>query len=244
MEAITFWDKLLSPLPFLLWIPIVLAGVLAVLWAVDKWLFRKTDIIPEIRNGNVAMALVVVAIVWVVTSVFARATFGATAEYDRHFKRAAVTYFGSDYAWQQFKAQGMTESALRPRVCSSVGACGLMQIMPGTARELRVDPFRPRAAIWAALKYDRRLWRQFTDPRPAWDRLAFAYMSYNAGLGNVLKFQRRASADGNDPNRFGTLAPYVWDEPREYVERIGRWCARFGGWGCGAEPPGRERGRC
>ena len=70
---------------------------------------------------------------------------------------------------------------------------------------------------------------QTGDPRPPDDRLAFAFMSYNAGLGNVVDvFQVKARQAGADPNRFATIAPFAWPEPRQYVERIARWAARFG----------------
>ena len=236
-NTITFLDKLAAPLPFLVWIPLVLLGALATLWAVDRWVLTRWNIIPELRSGNVAVAVVVAAVVWAVVSIFSRAAFGQTAEYDAQFRRATVQHFGAAYDWRQFKAQAMTESALRPRVCSPVGACGLMQIMPATARDLGVDPFRPREAIEGGVRYMRWLWERWTAPRPEADRLAFAQISYNAGLGNALRFQRAAfDARPCDVNRYLCIEPHVWQEPRDYVRRIARWCARFGGWGCW--PPG------
>lgn len=230
---ITFLDKLLSPLPFLVWAPVVLLAALAALWAVDRFLLRRWDLVPAIRAGNVAAAIVVAVIVWAVVSIFARAAFGQTPAYDAQFRRWTAVHFAGAVDWRQFKAQAMTESALRPHVCSAAGACGLMQVMPATAAELGIDPFRPRQAIAGGIGYMRRLWRQWRAPRPPVERLAFAQVSYNAGLGNALRFQRRAAAArGCDANRYRCVEPLVWTEPRAYVRRIGRWCVRFGGWGC------------
>lgn len=232
METLTFADKFFSPLPWLPWIPVVLLGAFFILWLLDRWVFKKTDIIPQIRTGNIAMAMVVCIVIWAVVTIFGRAAFGQTAQYDHYFRRAGIHYFGSIVDWRKGKAQGMTESGLRRGVVSRVGACGLMQFMPKTARQFKIDCFRPREAIWAALRYDRQLWDQFRARRPLWDRWAFALMSYNAGLGNVLDWQRKAEARGANPNLFETLMPWIWKEPREYVLRAARWCARFGGWGC------------
>ena len=104
-----------------------------------------------------------------------------------------------------------------------------MQFMPGTAIGMGLtNRFDAKESIRLGIKYDRKLWRQWSAPRPAWDRLQFAFASYNAGLGYVLEFQRKAAAAGvANPNLWGDVAPFAWGEPREYIERIGRWCARF-----------------
>ena len=234
-NGIAFMDKLLSPLPFLAWIPVVLVGTLAAIWVIDRWVLTGWDIVPELRGGNIAVALVVCVLVWAVVSIFSRAAFGGGPhpDYDAQFRRWAVHYFGGGYDWRQFKAQAMTESAMRPRVCSAAGACGLMQIMPATARDLGIDPMRPRDAIEGGTRYMRRLWATWRAPRPSRDRLAFAQISYNAGLGNALGFQARAAGKGRcDANRYLCIEPDVWREPRDYVRRIARWCGRFGGAGC------------
>lgn len=227
MEPVGFMEKFLSPMAFLPWIPILLIAIILILWVIDKFVFRKFDIRPQLLKGNIAVAIVVVGVIWAITSIFSRAAFGST-EYDRIFRRATITYVGDKYDWRQFKAQGMTESRLNPHVCSSVGACGIMQFMPATARQFRIDPFRPREAIWAGIKYDMQLTRQWKAERPPWHRLALAFASYNAGLGNVLEFQRLAGG----ANLWNEIAPFAWKEPRQYIERIERWCIRYGGWGC------------
>jgi peptidoglycan DL-endopeptidase CwlO len=70
------------------------------------------------------------------------------------------------------------ESRYNPDARSPVGATGLMQFMPQTARDFGVDPLDPFQSIWAAGKYLRRLYDQFGD----WKH---ALAAYNWGPGNV-----------------------------------------------------------
>ena len=199
----------------------------------DRWIFPKVSFESSLNEGNLAVAVFLAALVLGIFLLMGRATAAPADRYDADFRKWARYHFGYTYPWQAFKAQGMTESNLDPKVCSQVGACGLMQFMPGTAAAMGLqDRFNARASIRRGIAYDRRLWRQFTEPRPAFDRLAFAFMAYNAGLGNVLKFQRRAQRNGADHRLFRAIRPYVWDEPGRYVERIERWCRRFGGRSC------------
>lgn len=74
-----------------------------------------------------------------------------------------------------------TESGYRPRAVSRTGAKGLMQLMPGTAREVGVhDPFDPGQNIMGGARYLRRLYDRFGS-------LRLAVAAYNAGPGNVKK---------------------------------------------------------
>ena len=75
-----------------------------------------------------------------------------------------------------------TESALKPHRISPAGAMGVMQLMPGTARELEVvDPFHPGQSLDGGARYLKRLWRRYGGNRC---RVAAAY---NAGPGRVPK---------------------------------------------------------
>lgn len=217
---------------------LVIAATVFFLRKVDRWAFPEVDFADALKQKNLAVGIFLAAIgAAFILGLFLLAGRATAAELDRYngaFRKWGRYHFGYAYDWQWFKAQGMTESGLNPEVCSHVGACGLMQFMPGTAAAMGLqDRFNARASIRAGIAYDRRLWRQFTAPRPPRDRLYFAFMSYNAGLGNVLAFQRAALAAGTDPNLFETLRPHVWPEPREYVLRIQRWHQRFVGkrWG-------------
>ena len=96
-------------------------------------------------------------------------------------------------AWQ--------ESRGRMSAVSVKGALGVMQLMPGTAAELGVDPSNLADNIRGGALYLRRQLDRFGS-------VPLALAAYNAGPGAVL--------------RYGGIPPYR--ETRDYVARImGRW---------------------
>lgn len=71
------------------------------------------------------------------------------------------------------------ESNFNPKAVSRKGARGLMQIMPDTARELRLDdPFSPKQNIAAGTKYLKQQLDSFGD-------IKLGLAAYNAGPGRV-----------------------------------------------------------
>lgn len=98
-------------------------------------------------------------------------------------------------------AVGRAESDLRPHQVSATGAMGLMQLMPGTARELRVrDPFDVEQSIDGGVRYLARLLRRYDGDR------ARAVAAYNAGPAAVAR----------------TGALDLPSETRAYLVRVGR----------------------
>ena len=74
------------------------------------------------------------------------------------------------------------ESAFNYRAVSSKGAQGLMQLMPATAKDLKVkDPFNPRENIYGGTKYIKWLLKRFDGDV----RLSLA--AYNAGPARIRK---------------------------------------------------------
>ncbi|MCZ4351484.1 lytic transglycosylase domain-containing protein [Roseovarius aestuarii] len=73
------------------------------------------------------------------------------------------------------------ESGWKPTALSHKGAIGLAQLMPDTAKVLRVDPHDPRQNLEGGARYLSMQYREFG----SW-RLALA--AYNAGPGAVKKY--------------------------------------------------------
>ena len=72
------------------------------------------------------------------------------------------------------------ESAWNPAAVSSKGAIGLAQLMPGTARLLKVDPRDPAQNLDGGARYLAQQYRRFGNWR-------HALAAYNAGPGAVEK---------------------------------------------------------
>ena len=93
-----------------------------------------------------------------------------------------------------------TESAFNPRAVSRVGATGLMQLMPKTAKGLGVkDSFNPAQNIHGGTRYFSQLLSRFDGKK----RLALA--AYNAGPTAVVR------AGNKIPN---------YPETKRYVEKV------------------------
>ena len=77
------------------------------------------------------------------------------------------------------------ESGFSQAAVSTKGAIGLMQLMPGTARELGVDANVPAQNVDAGTKYLRDLLIKYEGQE---DQVARAVAAYNAGPGAVDKY--------------------------------------------------------
>ena len=71
-------------------------------------------------------------------------------------------------------AVARTESSFRHQARSKAGAKGLLQVMPGTARELALDPDEPESNVLAGARYLRLMLQRF-------DSSDLALAAYNAG---------------------------------------------------------------
>ncbi len=154
-----------------------------------------------------------------------------TDRYDDTFRKYSKRYFGPGYDWRLFKAQGMTESNLKPDATSQVGARGLMQLMPSTYAEIRSknpeigEINDPEWNIAAGIYYNRQLWRQWAGK--AADREEFMFGSYNAGRNTIVRAQKIAVVKSLDERKWPSIqnvAPEVpgWRhrETLNYVQRI------------------------
>lgn len=109
------------------------------------------------------------------------------APYRSDIQRSAQLYFGLPAPTPVLAAQLMQESGFRPDARSRVGALGLGQFMPATARWAGEndpgpgDPLDPKWAIRATAWYDRRLYAsmQYPDDCSRWGATLSAY---NGGI--------------------------------------------------------------
>ena len=149
------------------------------------------------------------------------------AETIEFIRRHAATY---DYDALLVAAQGYQELGLDQSKRSPVGAVGIMQIMPATARDPNVGIHDIEIAernVEAGVKYLRFLRdRYFSDPAMSpLDRTLFAFAAYNAGPGNIEKARKRATKMGLNPDVwFGSVelaaAREISREPVVYVRNI------------------------
>ncbi len=142
-----------------------------------------------------------------------------------HFRRHARRY---EMDWLLMFAQGYQESRLDPTARSRVGAIGVMQLLPSTAKDMGFeDVTEAEPNIHAGIKYMRWILdRYYKDPEIEPDeRVFFALAGYNAGPGRIAKLRRRAPEMGLDPNRwFGNMElvilANIGSEPVGYVSNI------------------------
>jgi len=110
-----------------------------------------------------------------------------------------------------------TESNFRPEAVSSVGAMGLMQMMPATFKDMQkrlseeheTDKLLdPEISIKYGTYYLKYLYNYFDD----WDLVIPAY---NAGMGNVSKWLKNDEYSKN-----GKLVKIPFSETERYVKKI------------------------
>jgi membrane-bound lytic murein transglycosylase MltF len=134
----------------------------------------------------------------------------------QYFKRYGEQY---DVDWLLMGAQGYQESQLNQNAKSSVGAIGVMQVMPATGKDMKVgDVTEVEANIHAGIKYMRWMIDHYygKEPMTELDKALFAFASYNAGAGRISQLRKEAAKRGLDPN--------VWFHNVEYMaaEKIGQ----------------------
>jgi len=106
-----------------------------------------------------------------------RSASTAPYDFDHHIRRAARAHRVDPLL---IKAIIKTESNFDPLAVSSQGAQGLMQLMPGTARDLHVtDPFDAGQNIFGGTRYIRQLLNSYNG------NLRLSLAAYNAGPGRV-----------------------------------------------------------
>ena len=133
-------------------------------------------------------------------------TTGKFSKYDQMVKK-----YSADLGWDWILVKSLIyqESMFNANNKSWVGASGLMQLMPATAKEMGVSNVHdPEQNIKAGSKYLAKMhsyWDQIPD---SIQRIKFAMASYNCGYGHIKDAQKLAIKYGKDS--------LSWDEGVDY----------------------------
>lgn len=128
---------------------------------------------------------------------------GKLSQYDEELK----AYAGElGWNWLLLASVIYQESQFDPYAQSWAGARGLMQLMPGTAKDMGVsNVYNPEQNMKGGVKYLKFLqsyWEDKIDDEQ--ERIKFILASYNAGYGHVIDARALAEKFGADPD--------VWDD--------------------------------
>lgn len=155
------------------------------------------SVVSEAQKVSDSERLDVVAAAKVLQSHGFKGTEQKLVKLATHIESAAKTHKVDPYLITAVIAQ---ESAFNPGAVSACGAQGLMQLMPGTAREQGVcNPFNIKENIMGGTRYLSRMISSFAD-------VPKALAAYNAGPGSV--------------QRFGGVPPFT--ETVNYVSKISK----------------------
>ena len=134
-------------------------------------------------------------------------------------------------------AQGYQESQLDQSRKSRVGAIGVMQVLPTTAKDRNVnipDITIAENNIHAGIKYMRFIVNEYFDGRAhrPENRTLFAFASYNAGPARVARLRAKAKEQGLDPNKWFNnvelvAAREIGRETVQYVSNIFKYYVAY-----------------
>lgn len=162
-------------------------------------------------------------------------------QYRSAITRSAQFHFGLPAPVPVLAAQVMQESAFNPSARSHVGAQGLSQFMPATAKWVGDEigapaaPLNPAWAIYAQHWYMAHLLGRVQHAETECDRWMLGLAAYNGGERRVLQRQALSKRPGSweHTGRINPgIAPHNQRENEQYSPRIvHHWQPKFTSWG-------------
>lgn len=135
---------------------------------------------------------------------------GRISPYDKIIKKYSKQ-IGWD--WRLVCSIIFQESRFDNNSKSWTGACGLMQLMPSTAKAMGIkNPKDPEQNIRGGLKYLKHLFDQWPEIPDTTQRIKFTLASYNCGHNHVLDAQRLTKKYGKNL--------LIWDDNVEIYLRL------------------------
>ncbi len=150
---------------------------------------------------------------------------GKISRYDDIVKEISQKY---DMDWRLVSSIIYQESGFKPNAKSWVGAYGLMQLMPSTAKMFGIDSLAsPKEQIEAGMKFIQWLDKQIPEEIEGTnERTKFILAAYNAGLAHVFDARRLAEKYKQDPNIWtGSVDTFLLQKsnPKFYRDSVVRY---------------------
>jgi membrane-bound lytic murein transglycosylase F len=125
---------------------------------------------------------------------------GKISPYDQYIRQYSQQV---GWDWRLLASLIYQESRFKIDVTSWAGACGLMQLMPKTAKRFGVVPeSSPREQIRAGTEFIRWLNNRFSDVSNPDERIKFVLAAYNIGPGHIIDARNLARKNGADPDKW------------------------------------------
>ncbi|MEN9449232.1 MAG: hypothetical protein RJA25_2522 [Bacteroidota bacterium] len=147
---------------------------------------------------------------------------GMISHYDQTIQRYAKKI---NWDWRLIAAVIHQESRFNPTARSWCGAQGLMQLMPGTARQMGIygNAYNPETNIEGGTNYLKHLEKIWSNISDYTQRIKFILASYNAGPGHVADAARLAEKNGYPADKWDGSVEYFMlykSNPRFYNDPV------------------------
>jgi membrane-bound lytic murein transglycosylase F len=147
---------------------------------------------------------------------------GKISRYDEILRKESESIM---WDWRLLASMVYQESRFNAEAVSWAGAFGLMQLMPGTAKNYGVtSESSPREQVRAGVKFIQWLDDRFKDVIvDEEERIKFILAAYNIGYGHIQDARRLAEKNGADPDIWmGSVEEWLLkkSDPKYYTDQV------------------------